>query len=106
MKRLKFAEPLPCLILQGKKDITWRINDDKSIVQGDKLSLCSIEGKEFAKAKVIWTKDTTFRCLTDKDKQQHEQFASEEEMYQIYSGYYKIKVNSKTRVKVIKFKLL
>jgi hypothetical protein len=29
MKQLKFAKPLPQLILDGIKNTTWRINDDK-----------------------------------------------------------------------------
>jgi len=49
MKQLKFSEPLSYLILSGKKDITWRINDNKNISVGDLISLCYNDGKEFAK---------------------------------------------------------
>lgn len=37
IKKLHFAEPLPDLILSGKKDTTWRINDEKNIEVGDTL---------------------------------------------------------------------
>lgn len=106
MKQLKFAEPLPKLILAGKKDTTWRINDKKNITANDQLSLCYNDGREFAKAEVIWVKETTFQNLKNEDKEGHEKFPSDEEMYNTYSGYYNMKVEAKTRVKVIKFKLL
>ena len=106
MKQLKFSEPLPSLILTGKKDATWRINDDKNLAKNDILSLCRINGKEFAKAKVLWTKETAFGKLSKEDKEGHEKFSSEDEMYKTYSGYYKTKVTPETKVKVIKFMLI
>jgi hypothetical protein len=105
MKQLKFAEPLPKLVLEGQKNTTWRINDNKNITTEDRLSLCYNNGQEFGKAKVIWTKETTFENLTKEDKEGHEKFSCENEMYQTYSGYYNMKVEPKTRVKIIKFKL-
>ncbi len=105
MKRIKFADPLPNLILGGSKNTTWRINDDKNIIEGDLLSLCHINGNEFSKAQVIEVRETTFGELTDHDKEGHEKFSSNEEMYQTYSRYYTIQVTSKTKLKVIKFKL-
>ncbi len=106
MKQLKFAEPLSQLVLNGQKHTTWRINDEKKITVGDKLSLCHIDGREFAKAKVIQVKEITFEKLTEEDKKDHERFLSDEKMYQTYSRYYNIKVTSKTELKVIKFKLI
>ncbi|MFW5853021.1 MAG: ASCH domain-containing protein [Patescibacteria group bacterium] len=106
MKQLKFTEPLPNLVLGGQKDTTWRINDDKEISTGDQLSLCCNDEREFTKAEVIWIKETTFENLTNEDKEGHEKFSSDEEMLQTYSGYYNIKIEPKTKVKVIKFKLL
>ena len=106
MKQLKFSEPLPKLVLGRQKDTTWRINDNKQITAGDQLSLCYNDGQEFAKTEVIWVKETTFQNLTEEDKEGHEKFSSEKEMYQTYSGYYNMKVEPKTRVKIIKFRLL
>src|SRR3990167_11370253 len=110
MKKLRFAEPLPRLILIGKKDTTWRINDEKEISCGDELSLCYGDGpnkeSEFARAKVLWIKETTFGELTEEDYKWHEKFANEKEMYETYSRYYNTRVMPQTRVKVIKFKLL
>lgn len=106
MKQLKFSEPLPQLILVGEKNTTYRINEEKGIIAGDELSLCYNDGEEFAKAKVLSTKETAFKDLTKEDKEGHERFSSDDEMYNTYSGYYNIKITPKTRLKVIKFKLL
>jgi hypothetical protein len=106
MKRLKFSELLPVLILSGQKNTTWRINDDKNIEVGDTISLCYNDGREFAKAEVIQVKETTFENLTEEDKKGHEKFSSDEEMYETYSRYYKMEVTPKTKVKIIKFRLL
>lgn len=106
MKKLRFAEPLPRLILIGKKDTAWRIDDEKKISCGDELSLCRTDETEFARALVIWTKETTFEELTEEDYIGHEKFSSEKEMYETYSRYYGMPVSQKTKVKVIKFKLL
>jgi len=106
MNQLKFSKPLPKLILSGKKNTTWRINDNKNIQESDKLSLCDNEGKEFAKASVISVKEKTFGELNEKDKEGHEKFSSDQEMYGTYSSYYNIKVTPETQVKVIKFKII
>jgi hypothetical protein len=105
-KKLRFAEPLPNLVLTGKKDTTWRINDEKDISVEDILPLCYNSGEEFARAKVIWTKETTFGELTEEDYAGHEKFSSEVEMYETYSKYYNAGVTPNTRVKVIKFRLI
>lgn len=105
MKQLKFSEPLPKLILENKKINTWRINDKKGIVKGDKLSLCYNNEEEFAKATAVDVKETTFGNLTEKDKEGHEKFSTDKEMYQTYSGYYKMNVTPETKVKIIKFRL-
>ncbi len=106
MKRVKFADPLPRLVLEKKKDTTWRINDDKALTAGDLLSLCHINGEEFGKAKIIWIKETSFGELTSEDKEGHEKFSSDEEMYKTYEKYYSIAVNQETKVKIVKFRLI
>ena len=106
MKKLKFAEPLSKLILDGKKRTTWRINDEKNIEVGDEISLCTRDGAEFTKAKVTYVKETTFEAMTEEDKSEHEAFQSDEEMYRTYSEYYQIDVTPKTNVKIIKFEIL
>ncbi len=106
MKKLKFAEPMPELILSKKKDITWRINDDKNLSCSDELSLIRTNGEEFGKAKILWVKETTFGQLSEEDKIGHENISSQEELLQMFSKYYNTKITNETKLKVIKFKLL
>ena len=106
MKKLKFSENLIALILQGDKRNTWRINDEKCISKGDLLTLCKKTGVEFAKARVDATRLIKFCDISEEDKEGHEKFISDEEMYATYSKYYNCKVTPETEVKVIRFKLL
>ncbi len=107
MKPLKFAPPLPEKVLSGEKTITWRINDEKNLSCGDELSLLrSTNTSEFARAVIIWVKETTFGALTEEDCEGHESFASEEEKYKTYSRYYNTEITPASVLKVIKFKLL
>jgi hypothetical protein len=92
--------------MDGRKYTTWRIGDEKNISVGDKLSLCFTNGTEFAKAEVIGVNETTFDALTDEEKGGHEKFPSDEEMYTTYSRYYKMEVTPKTKLKIIKFRLI
>jgi hypothetical protein len=106
MKPLKFSEPLPEKVMSGQKDTTWRLNDEKHITVEDQLSLQDASGAEFAKAKVIRTKKTTFGNLTEEDRKGHENFETKERMYQTYSKYYDMDVGPETKVKVIEFELV
>ncbi len=106
MKVLRFFEPLPEMILAGKKDTTWRYQDDKMLKEGDILSLVDRARHEFAKARVLWTRDTTFEHLRPEDTAGHEPFSSVEQMLEIYSGYYNVKVTLQTPIKVVKFALI
>ena len=106
MKRLKFSEPSPHMILSGKKTTTWRVNDDKDLSVGDNVQLCYGDGKEFAKMVIFNVRETTFGELTNDDWNGHEKFSSDDEMYETYSKYYNLKVTPETKVKVIKFRVL
>ena len=110
MKKLKFYVPLPELILKRMKDTTWRVNDDKNLSAGDELSLCygdtEKKDEEFAKAKIVRIKETTFKELTEEDKVGHKKYKTEEEMYKVYSNYYKTNIMPDTKLKIVKFKLM
>ena len=106
MKRLKFADHLIQLILDGLKTKTWRINDDKNLKEKDLLSLTNVKGEEFAKAIIISAKETIFKKVDKYDKEGHEKFSSDEEMYLTYSKYYNMKITPKTKLKIITFKLI
>ncbi|MFH1601843.1 MAG: ASCH domain-containing protein [Candidatus Shapirobacteria bacterium] len=106
MEKLRFSDPLPNLVLEGSKNTTWRMDDEKNIEVGDLLSFCRVNGEEFAKAELFGVKETTFGQLTEEDKSGHEPFSSDREMYETCSGYYEKKVTPKTKLKVIKFRLI
>lgn len=106
MKILKFSEPLPELILNGKKKCTWRVNDEKGIKDGDALSLCRNSGEEFASAEVTGVKEKAFGELAEEDFEGHERFSSESEMYGTYARYYNFEITPETRLKIIRFKIL
>ncbi len=106
MKTLKFRRSLSRLILQGKKDSTWRLFDDKGLSAGDVVSFLVWETKEeFAKAVLTAVKETSLGELTEEDWEGHEKFDTEEDMYEEFSKYYSKKVDKGTRVKIIRFKL-
>lgn len=107
MKTLKFRLSLAQMILQGKKSTTWRLFDDKDLSVGDEVSFLVFETKqEFAKARIIEVNQTTFSALSSQDREGHESFASEEEMFKQYTIYYKKPVTKETPLKIIKFKIL
>ena len=107
MKTLKFADPLPSLILSGEKNTTWRIEDEKYLSVNDIVScLKKTDLSKFAKIKIISVKETTFEYLSTEDKEGHEKFESNDEMYRTYSKYYSMEVKPETELKVIKFMLL
>ena len=105
MKTLKFSGSKPELILKGLKDSTWRIADEKSITEGDILSLCRTDGTEFAKAEVTRTKESQLKLLVVGDAQGHERLTEGEAIRKL-SGYYHMKVMPQTTVKVIMFRLI
>ena len=104
-KTLHFDGRLPELILKGKKTTTWRINDEKNIAVGDRLSLCSNDNVEFASAAVTSVRETSFGKLAKEDREGHEEFSSDEELYRTYSRYYGLKAGPETKLKIIKFRL-
>ncbi len=107
MKTLKFREKLSKLILEGEKDTTWRLFDDKNLSVGDEVRFLIWDSlEEFVKVKLLDVRETVFGKLTEEDWEGHEKFESEEEMYKTYSKYYNCKVDENSPVKIIKFKII
>lgn len=108
MKTLGFNEKLVSLILEGKKTITWRLfRHHEDLKVGNIIALENTQTKKiFGKAKIVSIKNKTMGNLTKKDKESHEEFLSDKKMYNVFSKYYNQKVDSKTPVKIIKFKLI
>lgn len=107
MKRIKFYQNLVPIILNGEKTTTWRLFDDKDITTGDIFSFIITQtGEEFAKAKIIDVKETSFKELDEEDWEGHEKFSSKEEMFKKYSQYYNREVDENSLLKIVKFKLV
>lgn len=107
VKKLKFAPELIPLILSEEKYSTWRLWDDKDLKTGDQLNLTNATTLEvFAKAEITRVTEKSFCDLTREDKQGHEKFKNNEEALTTYSKYYHRPVNSKTKVKIILFRLI
>ncbi len=106
-KTLKFKNELGEMILAGKKDVTWRIFDDKDLKVGDELILINKDtGENFGNAIIESVREREFRDITESDYIGHEKYDSIEEMLKTYQGYYGDKVNWDTTIKIIKFKLI
>ena len=106
MKVLKFRDYLVPLVLSGVKDSTWRLFDDKDLSIGDEIELqVFVTNKTFAKATITKVIEKRFGDLNDSDKQGHERYNSDEEMYAEYAKYYNVPVNPGKLVKIIWFEL-
>jgi hypothetical protein len=107
MKIVKFRDYLVPLILEGSKNSTWRLFDDKNLSVNDEIELREF-GKEnsFAKAKITKVIEKPFKELSDKDKIGHEVYNNDDEMFGTYSRYYKTKVGPESVVKIIWFELI
>lgn len=107
MKTLKFKEHLSKLIINGSKNTTLRLFDDKDLSSGEIVSfLVSETSQEFAKAQLLEVTTTTLGNLTTKDLEGHETYTSSEEMHNTLSNYYNCPVDKNSPVKIIKFKLI
>jgi hypothetical protein len=106
MKTLKFRSYLVPLVLSGQKNATWRLFDDKDLQEGNEVELLEfVTNRHFADATITKITEKPLGELTEEDKQGHEGFSSDEEMYKTYETYYKQPVGPKTLVKIIWFNL-
>ena len=62
--------------------------------------------EEFATAKLVRITSKKMGEISDEDFEGHEKFASKEELYRTYSGYYGKPITPESSVKIIRFKLL
>jgi hypothetical protein len=107
MKTLKFRPKYIPLILSGEKNSTWRIFDDKDLQTGDEIEFLDWETKEpFAHAILEDVRQTELRKLDENERLDHEEFADDEEMLAILSGYYKTEITLHMPVKVLRFKVV
>lgn len=94
------------MILLGKKNSAWRLFDDKNLSEGDDIELREFGAQNaFATARITKVVEKKFSQLTKTDKEGHEAYGSDQEMYDTYSGYYDTEVGPDTYVKLIWFEL-
>ena len=106
-KTIKFSPDLVPLVLDGSKTSTWRLFDDKDLKVGDVVDLIKRpELTKFAEAKLTSVIEKPLGKLTEEDKDGHEKYESDSEMYKTYEGYYNKPVGPETLIKLIKFELL
>ena len=90
-----------------RKNVTWRLFDDKDLKIGDEVDLIIWETKEkFAEAEIVDVYERKMRDIGEKDFKGHEKFENKDEMLKTYKIYYGDRVDWDTIVKIIKFKLL
>jgi hypothetical protein len=106
-KRLKYAQNLVPLILSGEKVSTWRLWDDKDLSEGDVVDFIEYgTDRHFATAKLTKVTERLLGELTEEDKEGHEKYSSDEEMYATLAGFYKRTVDKNTPVKIVWFELI
>jgi hypothetical protein len=106
MKTLKFRKLLLIEILDGRKNVTWRLFDDKDLSVGDKLEFFVWEsGEKFADAKVVNVYEKKLGEIEEKDFEGHEKYSGRDEMLKTYKKYYGDRVTFDTLVKIVKFEL-
>jgi len=107
VKTLKFSKDFISEILSGRKTATWRCFDDKDLKKGDEVLCLEYGGRRvFAKILLTEVEEKTFGELNEEDRKGHEEFKNDEEMYKVYSEYYKKEITPDTPVKIIRFKIL
>lgn len=106
-KNLKFSEHLISPILSGTKTSTWRLWDDKNLSIGDIVDFLEYGTKKhFATARIFKMVEKPLGILTKEDKDGHESFNSDQDMYSTFEKYYNKKVDHETLVKIVWFELI
>ena len=110
MKTLKLDHDLADMVRKGKKNVTWRINDDKDLSVDDHVQLIDkVSPNEPSSWLVIGEAVINeiiakrLGDITKADMTGHEVYNSPEDMYAQYQKYYGDQVGPKTPVKIIHF---
>jgi len=98
------------LIREGKKTVTWRINDEKNLsVDDDVWIIDKVERENPDTWQAIGTARITeilakhLGDIEGSELGEHETYASKEEMIKTFRKYYGRDINAKTAVKIIHF---
>jgi hypothetical protein len=106
MKTLKFRPNLVELILSGKKNVTWRLFDDKDLTVGDELEFVNKGTMEkFANAIIVGIRAKRLGDIGGSDFEGHETYESRDDMFKEMAKNYGDKITGDTLVKIVEFKL-
>ncbi len=110
MKTLKFNHQMAELIRQGKKTVTWRVNDEKNISIDDEVIIIDkVDKQDVNSWRIIGTariSEILAKHLGEIEEDElggHEEYASKEEMVNTFQQYYGPDINEHTAVKIIHF---
>ena len=104
MKLLKFDALQSELMISGVKWTTWRVGDEKQLEVGDEVLCINKDTDEaFGMANITAVRKKTFATLTAEDRDGHETFVAEADMYEIYRRYYGCIIGPETLVTVAHF---
>jgi ribonuclease HI len=113
MKTLKFKHELAELILNGEKNSTWRLFDDKDLSVNDHVKIVDkVENDNPSSWRVIGegiinkVVEKRMGDITAEDMSGHEKYSSQDEMLRTYRGYYGDRVTLETPVKMISFNFI
>ena len=111
MKTLKFKHELAELVREGKKTVTWRVNDEKNLsVDDDVWIIDKVDKKNPDTWQVIGTAKITeilakhLAEIENDELGDDEEFATKEEMVETFRQYYGLDINEHTPVKIIHFR--
>lgn len=115
MKTLKFNHNDAQEILEGKKNTTWRLYDDKDISVDDTLKIIDKTHEDaptgwqvIGHGKVIEIVEKKLGSVTKEDMAMagHREFKSLDDVLETYKNYYGDRVSFDTPVKIIRFEFL
>ena len=110
MKTLKFDHKIAQLILQGKKNSTWRMFDDKDLKVNDQIVIIDRVGTKdpntwqtIGTARITEILEKRLEDISEQYLKGDRTYASKKEMLEAFRGYYGNKVNGSTPVKIVYF---
>jgi len=110
MKTLKFDHDEAQAIVDGQKNTTWRLFDDKDLSVDDNLKIVDkVEPKNSKTWKVIGEGKVTevlekkLGSVTSADMQGHEHFDNQDQILDKYRDYYGARVSADDIVKIVRF---
>lgn len=110
MKQLKFSHQYAQAIVRGEKTSTFRVNDDKDIVVGDRVQLVDKVDTDHPRTWLIpgelvvtAVEDCLLRDLSRAQKMRAESFDNLEEMIHTFRRFYGEHIDEATLVKIITF---